>query len=78
MKFCEQMKLTFLTPFNAWLVFVGIALFIAFKNWMGYNGKKRSILFSKASKQASQHSLLALIVFQFLVYGLTFLVSKTV
>ena len=78
MKFCEQMKLTFLTPFNAWLVFVGIMLFIIFKNWMGYNGKKRSILFSKASRRASQHSLLALVVFQFLVYGLTFLVSKAV
>lgn len=76
MKFCEQMKLTFLTTSNAWLLFVGIALFIVFKNWMGYNGKKRSILFSKASRRASQHSLLALVVFQFLVYGLTFVVSK--
>jgi hypothetical protein len=76
MKFCEQMKLTFLTTPNAWLLFVGISLFIVFKNWMGYNGKKRSILFSKASKRASQHSLLALVVFQFLVYGLTFVISK--
>ena len=75
MKFCDQMKLTFLTYPNAWLIFVGISLFIVFKNWMGYNGKKRSILFSKVSKQASQHSLLVLVVFQFLVYGLTFLVN---
>lgn len=78
MKFCEQMKFIFLTPPNALLLFVGISLFIVFKNWMGYNGKKRSILFSKASRRASQHSLLALVVFQFLVYGLTFVVSKAV
>ena len=78
MKFCEQMKLTFLTPSNAWLLFVGISLFIVFKNWMGYNGKKRSILFSKASKRASQHSFFALVVLQFFVYGLTFVVSKAV
>jgi hypothetical protein len=76
MKFCEQMKFIFLTPPNALLLFVGISLFIVFKNWMGYNGKKRSILFSKASRRASQHSLLALVVFQFLVYGLTFVISK--
>ena len=78
MKFCEQMKLTFLTPPNAWLLFVGISLFIMFKNWMGYNGKKRSILFSKASKRASQHSFFTLLIFQFLVYGLTFVVLKAV
>jgi hypothetical protein len=78
MKFCEQMKLTFLTPSNAWLLFVGISLFIVFKNWMSYNGMKRSILFSKASKRASQHSFFALLIFQFLVYGLTFVVSKAV
>ena len=77
MKFCEQMKLTFLTPPNAWLLFVGISLFIVFKNWMGYNGKKCSILFS-TSKRASQHSFFALLIFQFLVYGLTFVVSKAV
>ena len=74
----EQMKLTFLTPPNAWLLFVGISLFIVFKNWMGYNGKKRSILFSKASKRASQHSFFTLVVLQFFVYGLTFVVSKAV
>ena len=78
MKFCNQMKLTFLTYTNAWLIFVGISLFIVFKNWMGYNGKKRSILFSKASKRASQHSFFALVVLQFFVYGLIFVVSKAV
>ena len=76
MKFCDQMKLTFLTYTNAWLIFVGISLFIVFKNWMGYSGKKRSILFSKASKPAAKHSLLSLVVFQLLVYALTFIVSK--
>ena len=78
MKFCDQMKLTFLTYPNAWLIFVGISLFIVFKNWMGYNGKKRSILFSKASKRASQHSFFALVVLQFFVYGLIFVVSKAI
>jgi hypothetical protein len=43
---------------------------------MGYNGKKRSILLSKASKRASQHSLFTLVIFQFLVYGLAFVVSE--
>ena len=78
MKFCEQMKLTFLPPPNAWLLFVGTSLFILFKNWMGYNGKKRSILFSKTSKRTSQYSFFALLIFQFLVYGLTLVVSKAV
>ena len=76
MKFCKQMKMNFLTTSDAWLLLVGITIFILFKNWMGYNGKKRSVLFSKVSKRASQHSLLVLIIFQFLIYGLTFVVSK--
>lgn len=76
MKFSKQMKLTFLTTTNSWLMFIGITIFIVFKNWLGYTGKKRSVLFSKVSKHSSKHSLLALVVFQFLVYGLAFVVSK--
>ena len=76
MKFSKQMKMNFLTTPNAWLLFVGITMVVLFKNWMGYSGKKRSILFSNASKPGAKHSLLSLVVFQLLVYALTFIVSK--
>ena len=76
MKFSKQMKMNFLTTPNAWLLFVGITMVVLFKNWVGYSGKKRSILFSKVSKPGAKHSLLSLVVFQLLVYALTFIVSK--
>ena len=76
MKFSKQMKMNFLTTPNSWLLFVGITMVVLFKNWVGYSGKKRSILFSKASKPGAKHSLLWLVVFQLLVYALTFIVSK--
>ena len=75
-KFSKQMKLTFLTTTNSRLIFTGITIFIVFKNWLGYTGKQRSVLFSKVSKRSSKHSLLALVAFQFLVYGLALVVSK--
>lgn len=76
MKFSKQMKMNFLTTPNAWLLFVGITMVVLFKNWVSYSGKKRSILFSKVSKPGAKHSLLSLVVFQLLVYALTFIVSK--
>ena len=76
MKLCKQMRMNFLTTSNVWLSFVGITMVILFKNWVGYSGMKRSILFSKASRPVAKHSLLSLVVFQLLVYALSFVVSK--
>lgn len=75
-KFCKQMNINFLSPGNAWLVFTILAVFLLFKNWMYYNGKKRSILFSKLSTKSKLHTLASLIFIQSAVYLLAFIISK--
>ena len=46
--FATQMKITVMSTTKFWVLFVLIALFVISKNWMRYNGKKRTILNAKA------------------------------
>ncbi|QXP80436.1 MULTISPECIES: hypothetical protein [Winogradskyella] len=46
--FATQMKMTVMSSTKFWVLFVLIALFVISKNWMRYNGKKRTILNAKA------------------------------
>ena len=76
MKFCKQMNINFLNPGNAWFVFTFLAVFLIFKNWMYYNGKKRSVLFSMLSTKHKLYTLAGLIFIQSAVYLLAFVISK--
>lgn len=45
--FAKQMNVITMSSAKFWLLFSLISLFIIFKNWMRYNGKKRNILNAK-------------------------------
>jgi len=56
--FFKQMNVETMSSSKAWTIFVLISVFIYFKNWMGYSGKKRNILNAKNTKRKSQqHSI---------------------
>ena len=53
--FFKQMNVGMMSPIKAWILF-GIAIvFLYFKNWMSYSGKKRRVLNAKSVKKKAQH-----------------------
>ena len=48
-KFLDQMKVIIMNGTNGWLLFIILALFIHFKNWLSYSGRKRRIINAKLS-----------------------------
>lgn len=75
-KFAQQMKLNVLDNTSLWIVSIGVVGFILFKNWMGYNGKKRAVLVSKSIKRSKRHSILVLILIPITVFTLAFILFK--
>jgi hypothetical protein len=61
MAFASQMKMSVMSSSKFWVLFTLIALFIISKNWMRYNGKKRTILNAKSKRIDTSISLLWLI-----------------
>jgi len=58
MAFASQMKIVVMSITKFWVLYGLIALFVIFKNWLRYNGKKRNILNSKLKgKQTSIYLL---------------------
>jgi predicted nucleic acid-binding Zn ribbon protein len=52
--FFEQMKVDTMSSEKAWTLFIIASIFIYFKNWMGFSGKKRNVLNAKRSKKNVQ------------------------
>ena len=75
-KFAQQMKLNVLDDTSLWIVSIGGVGFILFKNWMGYNVKKRAVLVSKSIKRSKTHSILVLILIPLAVFSLAFILFK--
>ncbi len=71
--FATQMKMLVISSTKFWAVFGLIALFIVFKNWMRYNGKKRNILNAKLKPQRTSIFLLWLLPFGCLAIALILL-----
>jgi len=59
--FASQMKMSLMSSTKFWVLYVLIALFIIFKNWMRYNGKKRNILNAKFKRNDTSIYLLWLL-----------------
>ncbi|MFL0353361.1 hypothetical protein [Xanthomarina sp. GH4-25] len=53
--FFRQMHMDTMSPDKAWFLFVLIAVFMFFKNWIQYAGKKRKVLNAKMLKKKSQN-----------------------
>ena len=76
-KFLDQMKVVVMSGSNAWLLFVMTAVFIHFKNWVSYSGRKRRVLNAKLSnKKGLEYSLFILIVLPIGIIGLSLLMLK--
>lgn len=76
-KFLDQMKFVVMSGSNAWLLFVMTAVFIHFKNWVSYSGRKRRVLNAKLSnKKGLEYSLFILIVLPIGIIGLSLLMLK--
>ncbi|WP_179021294.1 hypothetical protein [Winogradskyella forsetii] len=61
MAFAKQMKIQVMSSTKFWVLLSLIALFIMAKNWMRYNGKKRTILNAKLKYKQSSIFLLWLL-----------------
>lgn len=61
--FATQMKMLVMSSTKFWVLFTLISLFVIFKNWMRYNGKKRNILNAKLKSQRTSLFILWLIPF---------------
>jgi len=76
-KFLDQMKVVFMTGVDAWLLFIMTAVFIHFKNWVSYSGRKRRVLNAKlSSKKGLEYSSFLLIVLPIGIVGLSLLMLK--
>ena len=76
-KFLDQMKVIIMNGTNGWLLFMILALFIHFKNWLSYSGRKRRILNAKLSiKQDLEYSLFVLISLPLGLLGLSLIMLE--
>jgi len=76
-KFLDQMKVIITNGTNGWLLFIILALFIHFKNWLSYSGRKRRILNAKLSiKKDLEYSLFVLISLPLGLLGLSLIMLE--
>ncbi|WCO01529.1 hypothetical protein [Psychroserpens ponticola] len=52
--FLSQMNVNTMSSSKAWTLFIIASIFIYFKNWIQYGGKKRKVLNAKTSKNKSK------------------------
>jgi hypothetical protein len=78
-KFLEQMKVVVMSSSSTWTLFVMTAVFIHFKNWVNYSGRKRRVLNAKLSnKKDLGYSLFILIALPIAIIALSVLFYKAV
>ena len=58
MAFVKQMRVLTISSTKFWVLFGIVALFVIFKNWMRYNGKKRNVLNAKLKAKSTSIYLL--------------------
>lgn len=61
--FANQMKMDVMSQTKFWVLFGLVTLFVVFKNWMKYNGKKRNVLNAKLKTKSMSIYLLWLLPF---------------
>ena len=74
-EFSKQMHVDIITSTNAWTLFAIASIFIYFKNWMLYTGKKRLIINAKL-KNESDYNIWLLWVLPISITFLSILLLK--
>lgn len=76
--FFRQMNMVTMSASKAWTLFVLIAVFIYFKNWMQYTGKRRMMINAKMNKKKSKstYNVYLLWLLPIAILGLTYVVFQ--
>ncbi|SFZ89757.1 hypothetical protein SAMN05428642_101544 [Flaviramulus basaltis] len=78
-KFFRQMHMDTMSASKAWTLFVLIVIFIYFKNWMQYGGRKRKVLNAKMIKNRKlTYNIWLLWFLPVVILGLTFVLFQAV
>ncbi|MDO5972269.1 hypothetical protein Q4Q35_20920 [Flavivirga aquimarina] len=77
--FFKQMHMVTMSSGKAWTLFGLASVFIYFKNWMQYTGKKRMMINAKMNKKKTEHySLWLLWIMPVAVLGLSIVLYQAV
>ncbi|OBQ57194.1 hypothetical protein JJL45_01095 [Tamlana sp. s12] len=77
--FFKQMNVQTMSSSKAWILFVLVVIFIYFKNWMQYGGRKRKIRNVKMLKNKKlDYNIWVLWFLPVVVLALAFVLSKAV
>ncbi len=77
--FFRNMSMTTMSQDKAWTLFVLLTIFIVFKNWMQYTGKRRMMVNAKMIRKKKElYSIWLLWFFPVAVLGLTYVVSQAI
>tara|TARA_R110002072_G_scaffold60994_1_gene154181 strand:+ start:149 stop:529 length:381 start_codon:yes stop_codon:yes gene_type:complete len=76
--FFRQMNMVTISSSKVWTLFTLIAIFIYFKNWMQYTGKRRMMINAKMNKKKSKstYNIYLLWLLPVAVLGLTYVVFQ--
>ena len=76
--FFRQMNMVTMTSSNAWTLFTLASIFIYFKNWMQYTGKRRMMINAKMNKKksGSTYNIYLLWGLPIAILGLTYVVFQ--
>lgn len=76
-QFFHQMNMETMSSSKAWTLYVLIVIFIQFKNWMQYTGKRRMMINSKMLRRKSNtHNIYLLWLLPLAILGLTYIVFQ--
>lgn len=77
--FLDQMNVDTMSSNKAWTLFIMLVVFMYFKNWMQYNGKKRMLLNAKTSKKSNLNYPIPMLWFlPFALIGLAIIILQAV
>lgn len=77
--FFKQMNVVTMSAEKAWTLFVLVIIFIYFKNWMQYGGRKRKVLNAKVLKSKNlTYSIWLLWLLPIAILGLGYIISLAV
>ncbi|ULC59943.1 hypothetical protein MBM09_02925 [Flaviramulus sp. BrNp1-15] len=76
-KFFRQMHMDTMSADKAWTLFVLVAIFIYFKNWMQYGGRKRKVLNAKMIRNKKlTYNIWLLWLLPLAILGLTYILFQ--
>lgn len=55
--FLEQMHVNTFSASKGWALYIMISVFIYFRNWIAYSGRKRNVLNAKTNKNKQTYSI---------------------